>query len=350
MTLLQTHFPMLRTRETIIDEINTNDKLSEEFHLWSREAQEAFLDFCTGARGVKLLYDSFFKEVMNPDAVPGRMEDFLSNVLGQKVRICKTLPNESVNILDNHSLLVLDIIVQLADGSIANVEVQKIGYAFPGQRCACYSADLLLRQYKRVKQQNEAWNESFSGIRKKFSYKDIQKVYTIVLFEKSTDEFHHFSDYVHRMRQKSDTGLELNLLQEYIFFPLDIFLKFGHNKTITNKLEAWLTMFASDRPEDIIRVIKAYPDLKRVYEDIYEVCLNVEKVMGMFSKELKELDDNTVDYMIDEMQDKIDSLSTELQEKDAALQEALQEKAAVLQEKDAEIKKLRALLAAQKNK
>jgi FtsZ-binding cell division protein ZapB len=54
--------------------------------------------------------------------------------------------------------------------------------------------------------------------------------------------------------------------------------------------------------------------------------------------------------MIDEMQDKIDSLSTELQEKDAALQEALQEKAAVLQEKDAEIKKLRALLAAQKNK
>jgi predicted RNase H-like nuclease (RuvC/YqgF family) len=90
-------------------------------------------------------------------------------------------------------------------------------------------------------------------------------------------------------------------------------------------------MFASDRPENIIREIKAYPDLKPVYEDIYEVCLNVEKVMGMFSKELKELDDNTVDYMIDEMQDKIDSLSSELQEKDA------------------EIKKLRALLAAQKN-
>ena len=35
--------------------------------------------------------------------------------------------------------------------SLANVEVQKIGYSFPGQRSACYSSDLLLRQYKRVK-------------------------------------------------------------------------------------------------------------------------------------------------------------------------------------------------------
>lgn len=28
---------------------------------------------------------------------------------------------------------------------------QEVGYLFPGQRVACYSADLLLRQYKRVR-------------------------------------------------------------------------------------------------------------------------------------------------------------------------------------------------------
>ena len=33
-----------------------------------------------------------------------------------------------------------------------NVEVQKNEYSFPGQRSACYSSDLLLRQYKRVKE------------------------------------------------------------------------------------------------------------------------------------------------------------------------------------------------------
>ncbi|MCI8382371.1 MAG: hypothetical protein HFI07_11375 [Lachnospiraceae bacterium] len=56
-----------------------------------------------------------------------------------------------MRIADETSLLITDIVVELEDGSIANVEMQKIGYLFPGQRCACYSADLLLRQYKRVR-------------------------------------------------------------------------------------------------------------------------------------------------------------------------------------------------------
>ena len=43
-----------------------------------------------------------------------------------------------------------------------------------------------------------------------------------------------------------------------------------------------------------------------MYKEIYELCHNVEKVMGMFSKELLELDRNTEEYMIDEMQKEID--------------------------------------------
>ena len=39
------------------------------------------------------------------------------------------------------------------------------------------------------------------------------------------------------------------------------------------------------------------------------MCENVEKVMEMFSKELQLLDQNTVQYMIDEMQDTIDEQS-----------------------------------------
>lgn len=80
-----------------------------------------------------------------------RGEKVLSLILQTEVKILKVLPNDSARIAAENSLLVLDIVVQLADGSIANVEVQKIGYAFPGQRSACYSADLLLRQYKRVR-------------------------------------------------------------------------------------------------------------------------------------------------------------------------------------------------------
>lgn len=39
----------------------------------------------------------------------------------------------------------------------------------------------------------------------------------------------------------------------------------------------------------------------------------------MFSKELKKLDDNTVQYMIDEMQDMIDKQSEQLADKDGII-------------------------------
>ncbi len=46
------------------------------------------------------------------------------------------------------------------------------------------------------------------------------------------------------------------------------------------------------------------------------MCLNVEEVMNMFSKELQMMDRNTVIYMIDELQEKIDKQTSELSEKD----------------------------------
>ena len=56
-----------------------------------------------------------------------------------------------------------------------------------------------------------------------------------------------------------------------------------------------------------MKLIEAFPEFKPLYDDVYQICRNTEKVMEMFSKELQELDRNTVQYMIDEMQDTIDS-------------------------------------------
>ena len=53
---------------------------------------------------------------------------------------------------------------------------------------------------------------------------------------------------------------------------------------------------------------------RQMYGDVYEVCRNMEKVMGMFSEELREMDRNTVQYMIDEMQATIDAQSAVLEE------------------------------------
>lgn len=204
---LKNYFPMIQTRKEVLDQIYTKEKLANTFQQWAEDQQKEFLDFCTGVRGIKLMYDSFFKEIMNPETTPERINEFLSLLLNQKVSVLRVLPNDSTRIADETTLLIMDIVIMLEDGSIANLEVQKIGYSFPGERCACYSSDLLLRQYKRVRSEKK----------KKFTYKDIKKVYTIVLFDSSPEEFHKYpNDFLHYFHQQSNTGLEMNLLQEYL--------------------------------------------------------------------------------------------------------------------------------------
>ncbi len=184
---LQKYFPMIRTRAEVLADIRNQPKLSQIFQSWKKEQQEEFLDCLTGIRGVKILYDAYFKEILNPETTPERLERFLSLVMQQKVKIKTVLPTDNNRIADESSLLIMDILIELEDGSLANIEVQKVGYKFPGQRCACYSADLLLRQYKRVRGEKGDT----------FSYKDIKRVYTLVLIEKSSREFHQYpNDYL----------------------------------------------------------------------------------------------------------------------------------------------------------
>lgn len=130
---------------------------------------------------------------------------------------------------------------------------------------------------------------------------------------------------VHRAEQKTDSGLELELLQKYIFIPLDIFKETQHNKPIRSRLDAWFMFLCMDEPEEIIRLIESYPEFRVLYKEIYELCQNTEKVMGMFSKELLELDRNTVQYMIDDMQDTINEQKSLLKQKDDILQQQTDE-------------------------
>lgn len=311
-TKLKQYFPVIRTRKEILHEIEKDMKLTEQFYSWKEEQRQEFLDFCTGVKSIKLLYDGFFKEIMNPETVPERLEDFLSELLNQKVKIVEVLPGDSSRLADEQSLLLMDILVKLEDGSYCNIEVQKIGYAFPGERAACYSADLLLRQYKTAR----------SRRKEKFTYKDIKNVYTIVLIDKSTGDFHDFQEvYKHNFQQQSDTGLKMNLLQKYVFIPLDLFRSNVQNKGIRNKMDAWFAFLSIDDPDMIIRLITEYPEFKAMYQQAYEICRNVEVLMGIFSEELRIMDRNTVKYMVDQMQEEIDSQKQKLEQKDTQLKQ-----------------------------
>ena len=265
--MLQQYFPMIRTKEELMSEIKKSSALSREFYSWEEDARKEFVDFCTGAKGVKMMYDFISKEILNPETVPERVDELLSLLLGQEVHV--------------------------------------------------------------------------------------KDAYTIVLFEQSPGAFHEFPDnYLHQFHQCSNTGLKLNLLQKYLFVPLDIFLDSLQYKDIKiqNRLDAWLAFLGSDDPEIIIDIIERSPDFKEMYQQVYDICRNIEEVMGMFSKELLEMDKNTVELMIDEMQDEIKQQKEVIEEKDTIIQKneaelkekdaALQQNKEVIQQKDSELQEL----------
>ncbi len=296
---LRSIFKHLPSEQELLGRIEEREDLSEIFETWSGEQRQEYLDRCTGKKGFNILYDAYFKEVMNPEYDPSRLESFLEVVTGEKVRILKVLPNDSVRLEDENTLLVTDIVVELEDGSIANIEVQKIGYRFTGPCCSCYLSDMMLRQYKRIRARKK----------KGFSYGDIKKVYLIVLYETCPKVLRTMPDtYLHRARHVFDTGLDMDLLQRCVLVPLDIFRETMQNKPIKTLLEAWLTFLGEDNPQRLAELFKAFPQFIAMYETLYSMYKDMVNAMGFFSEELRIMDQNTVKYMIDEMDDEIKHL------------------------------------------
>lgn len=99
----------------------------------------------------------------------------------------------------------------------------------------------------------------------------------------------------------------MNLLQEYTFICLDIFGDIIQNedRKIENRLEEWLVFLSQDDPDMIIKLLNQNADFQEIYEEVYTICLNMERMMEMFSKELAILDRNTVKLMIDEMEEEV---------------------------------------------
>jgi len=292
------------TKEEVLRRVSANAGMEAAYQGMPGKWQERFLNFCTGKGGLPITYDPFFKKIFDPEIHPERLSRLLSLVLGKELKVHRALPNEGTRILDEGSLVIMDIVVEMGDGSIADVEIQKITYLFPGERAACYSADLLMRQYLRVKGERG----------KKFSYRDIKKVYTVVLLEKSSEDFRTVPEaWIHKSRQKSDTGIELELLQEYVFIALDMFRKVSDNKRTGSELEAWMQMLSSGNPAVHAQIADKSLIFKGIYEEIEAFRQDIGGVLNMFSDALRILDRNTVQLMIDEMKEELEGTKEELE-------------------------------------
>ncbi|MDD3254077.1 MAG: PD-(D/E)XK nuclease family transposase [Lachnospiraceae bacterium] len=322
----------IETEEDLI-RILKAEGLMDEFQRLSEAMQKDLVDFCTGQKGLNIRSDPMFKTVLDPQVHTKRLEEFLSLCLKRPLKILKVIPNESKRLTEDSSLLVMDMLVQLEDGELVDVEIQRIGYMFPGERVSCYLSDLLMRQYAQIKEQRKQEE-------KRFSYKEIKKVYCIVLIENSVRVFHHLSDqYLHRGKMVFDTGLDLDMPQECLMIPLDIFME--NHQNIDNKLDAWLYFIASDKLEDIRKVIKAYPEFRELYEEIFQFRYHVKELIGMYSEALSILDANTVQYMVEQQQEELERQAEELKRQ----AQELEDKDRALEAQRKMIEELRAQMA-----
>ena len=283
------------TREEILEKVEDSPELRNPYRCLPVPLRERFLDFLRGARTLPLTYDPFFKAIFDPRLHPERLSGLISSLLGIPVKVKEILPTED-RMLDGESLLIMDVLVELEDGSLTNVEIQKVPYAFPAERMTCYSSDLVMRQYARTK--------SLKG--DKFSYRDMRKVYTIVIFENSAGNFHRtLETYIHRGRITFDTGLEMDFLQEYCLIALDVFRQIPYAVS-RNEQTAWLSLLVTETVEEAEELMAEYPWLEEIYKEIAMLRQKPEEVLHMFSEALRIMDRNTVKYMVEEQQKELE--------------------------------------------
>lgn len=148
--------------------------------------------------------------------------------------------------------------------------------------------------------------------------------------------------YVHHGTTVFNTGIKMEMLQDYYLIPLDVFKKsyYSMNKKDINELNGWLALLSVDSTDCLDELVIDYPQLRSIFVDMASYLNKPAEVIDMFSEALKILDENTVHYMIEEMQKQIDEDKEAIADKDSALAEmdiALADRDALLDKKKSEL-------------
>ncbi len=337
---------------------------------------DRFNDYISRKKTLPLLYDPFFKKLFNGDEHRQRLSRLVSSIIGQEVTVIDILPSESSSFED--SFIIMDMIVRLSDGSIANIEVQKIASLFPGERLSCYSADAIMRQYHRLSSATSTArysddisqdSDSISAIgHKTFSYKDMKNVHTIVLFENSNSNLINSDNpelYFHVGTTTFNTHINFPLLQKYHMISLDTFRKYRYSDIIKGNIDikkcdydedvyekpltdqmlrdrlAFLSLFVTETVDEAIAVQNIFPELSEIFDEMNEYLARPEEVLGMFSEALRILNHNTAVLMVDEYRKKY-------QEMENNLRKEMQEKQKILDDKDRQINSQKEQFSVQK--
>ncbi len=341
--------------EKILSYINNNDKCRSQYAgLLSNTAwRERFEGYFKGKKTLPLLYDPFFKTIFSQDFHKERLAELISSVLGQPVDVIEVIPNEDTSFMG--ILIIMDILVKMSDGSLANIEVQKAAYLFPAERISCYSSDLMMRQYNKLR------SRSLSADGEKFSYKELKHVHTIVFFERSSQCLINKIEpeqYFHVGKTKFNTGIDIELLQDFNLISLDTFKKYRYSTIINGNTDItgydcddsaynyevsvelkkkrlmYMSLLVTETVSDLERLLAIYPELEGIVTDMNYYMTRPEEVLNMFSEALHILDKNSMELIVDEISEKAKQAEAERDKAVAERDEAVTERNDAVAERD----------------
>jgi hypothetical protein len=309
--------------------LSTDSAFANIYYQLSPQKQKLYHDILMGKRVPNLLNDTIFKNIFHPDKYPDRLSSLISSIIGQEVTVLHSLSGETTANSIYSKRGILDLVVRFKNQSFGHVEIQRKGLFMPPERSVFYSADLIKRQYSIP--ENE--------LKSNYDYTSIMPVYSIIFMEESHPAFAGSSEYIHHFRQKSDSGVELELLQYYDYVCLDIFRK--KHPEAAGELERWLTFFSIRTPSEMTQFLLENPALQPVYESAIMMMSERKELMYMFIEELANEDvaaviNDTNRGRIRKLEARIEDLEALLAEKD----ETIAKKDKEMVEKDNQIREL----------
>ena len=280
------------------------------------KSREYLKEVYEGRQVPNLLSDRIFKGVFDPEIYSDSISRLVSSVLKHQVRFLHVLDKEGIILSKYSKGILLDMVVEFEDGTIAIVEIQRKGVDMPPQRCAAYSADVLTKQFTVEKVEKKS----------DIDYEMLSPVYTIILVEDSMDVFKETGKYHHHFRQMSDTGIEsseeFEFLQYYDYLCLDIFAETKPH--VASELENWLNFLTIRMTDEMERFIEKHPEFSEIYERTRAMMKTREDLLNeaahmMYTEDIVESLKKTYATRARKLERKVEELQLENSQKDEML-------------------------------
>lgn len=96
---------------------------------------------------------------------------------------------------------------------------------------------------------------------------------------------------------------------------------YSESKHEHSTLNGWLSLLSIDNIDELQSVINEYPWVEPIYRDMASYLENPEEVLNMFSEALRILDQNTIQFMIDDTKKQIVEKDAEIAEQENTIAE-----------------------------